>query len=98
MIARRTTDISPAPGSRATGYSFVGRLARTRFARSSTPYLYVAPFFIVFSVFFAYPVAYSFYVSLHSWSGQGAMKWVGWDNYNFVLSDNYFVEALQTTG
>src|SRR6185503_6943899 len=48
--------------------------------------------------FFAYPVAYSFYVSLHSWAGQGPMTWVGWDNYNFVLTDSYFIEAIQVSG
>jgi ABC-type sugar transport system permease subunit len=69
-----------------------------RLARYSTPYWYVAPFFIIFFVFFAYPVAYSFYVSLHSWAGQGSMTWVGWDNYNFVLTDSYFTEALQVSG
>ncbi|MGH2346775.1 MAG: carbohydrate ABC transporter permease, partial [Chloroflexota bacterium] len=69
-----------------------------RLARYSTPYWYIAPFFIIFFAFFAYPVIYSFYVSLHTWSGQGAMTWVGWDNYNFVLSDNYFMEALQVSG
>lgn len=69
----------------------------TRFARAATPYLYVAPFFIIFFAFFAYPVAYSFYVSLHSWSGQGAMKWVGGGNYSFVLGDSFFWLALQTT-
>lgn len=68
-----------------------------RFARAATPYLYVAPFFVVFFAFFAYPVAYSFYVSLHSWSGQGALKWVGWGNYSFVLSDSFFWLAIQTT-
>lgn len=69
----------------------------SRFARSATPYVYIAPFFIIFFAFFAYPVAYSFYVSLHSWSGQGAMKWVGWGNYSFVLGDNFFWLAIETT-
>ncbi|HZS93082.1 MAG TPA: sugar ABC transporter permease [Chloroflexota bacterium] len=69
----------------------------SRFARAATPYVYIAPFFIIFFAFFAYPVAYSFFVSLHSWSGQGAMKWVGWGNYNFVLGDNFFWLAIQTT-
>ncbi len=61
------------------------------------PYLYVAPFFVVFSAFFAYPVAYSVYVSLHSWSGVGPMKWVGWGNYTFALRDAYFWGAFKTT-
>lgn len=68
-----------------------------RFTRSATPYVYVAPFFLIFFIFFAYPVGNSFYVSLHSWAGQGSMKWVGWSNYNFVLTDSYFTEALQVT-
>lgn len=68
-----------------------------RFAEAATPYLYVAPFFVVFSAFFAYPVGYSFFVSLHSWTGQGPMHWVGWGNYTFVLTDNFFWMAMQTT-
>jgi ABC-type sugar transport system permease subunit len=59
--------------------------------------VFIAPFFVIFFTFFAYPVAYSFYVSLHQFSGQGAMPWVGWSNYDFVLSDNYFWGALQNT-
>jgi len=86
------TRIPPA----ITGPTRLG--ARARIIRGGTPYLYIAPFFAVFFVFFAYPVAYSFYVSLHSWTGQGPMKWVGWDNYNFSLTDNFFTQALQTTG
>jgi ABC-type sugar transport system permease subunit len=79
----------PVQVARVSGWS--------RFSRSATPYLYVGPFFVIFFAFFAYPVAYSFYVSLHSWAGQGAMKWVGWDNYSFVLNDNFFWMAIRTT-
>jgi len=94
MIEKQNSGVSAA--LRASRSSRQG--VRARFLRSSTPYLYIAPFFLVFFAFFAYPVAYSFYVSLHSWTGQGAMKWVGWDNYNFALTDSFFTEALQTTG
>lgn len=69
----------------------------SRFLRTATPYMYIAPFFVIFFAFFAYPVIYSFFVSLHSWSGQGAMKWAGWGNYSFVLGDNFFWMAIQTT-
>src|SRR2546423_128808 len=65
---------------------------------SYAPYLYVAPFFIIFFAFFAYPVAYSFYVSLHHWAGVGAMRYVGLGNYSFVLSDNYWWNALTVSG
>ncbi len=97
MIDRQDRLSSP-PGtaaalSRARQSDRLGRLARY-----STPYWYIAPFFLIFFIFFAYPVAYSFIVSLHQWSGQGSMTWVGWDNYSFILSDSYFIEALQVSG
>jgi lactose/L-arabinose transport system permease protein len=97
MIDRRDRP-SPSPGAVMTLSSArkAGRLGRL--ARYSTPYWYIAPFFLIFFIFFAYPVAYSFFVSLHSWSGQGSMTWVGWDNYSFILSDSYFIEALQVSG
>jgi ABC-type sugar transport system permease subunit len=66
--------------------------------RSGVPYLYVAPFFIVFFAFFAYPLAYSFYVSLHRWAGIGPMKAVGWDNYTFALGNDFFWSSIRTTG
>src|SRR5664280_2481176 len=72
-------------------------VARARIARTTAPYVFIAPFFVLFFAFFAYPVAYSFYVSLHSFNGQN-MTWVGWDNYNFLLSDNFFWGALENTG
>jgi ABC-type sugar transport system permease subunit len=89
----QTTGISPGSVARMRRPNL-----RTRLARAGTPYLFIAPFFAVFFTFFGYPVGYSFYVSLHSWTGQGPMKWVGWGNYTFALGDNYFIEALQTTG
>ncbi len=73
-------------------------MRRVRLIRTTAPYVFIAPFFIIFFAFFAYPVAYSFYVSLHAYTGQGTMKWVGWGNYNFALSDNYFWGALENTG
>ncbi|HVC82284.1 MAG TPA: sugar ABC transporter permease [Chloroflexota bacterium] len=72
-------------------------IRRWRVIRTTAPYVFVAPFFIIFFTFFAYPVVYSFYISLHKFSGQGPMKWVGWDNYSFALSDNYFTGALENT-
>jgi len=62
-----------------------------------TPYLCIAPFFAVFFAFFAYPVAYSFYVSLQHWSGIGPMRSVGFGNYTFVLGDSFFWNAVDNT-
>jgi ABC-type sugar transport system permease subunit len=72
-------------------------MRRQRLIRTTAPYAYIAPFFVIFFTFFAYPVVYSFYVSLHRFSGQGAMTWVGWGNYDFALADSYFWGALENT-
>ena len=62
------------------------------------PYLFITPFFLLFFAFFAYPVGYSFFVSLHHWAGYGPMRPVGLGNYRFVLSDNFWWGAVEVTG
>ena len=50
-------------------------------------YLCVAPFFVLFGVFFAYPTAWAFVLSFQRWDGVTDPRWVGLDNYDFVLHD-----------
>ncbi len=50
-------------------------------------YLYISPFFILFGVFFAYPIVWAFILSFQKWDGVTPATWVGWDNYQFVLRD-----------
>lgn len=50
-------------------------------------YLFISPFFILFGVFFAYPILWAFVLSLQKWDGVTPAQWVGWDNYHFVLRD-----------
>lgn len=50
-------------------------------------YLFISPFFILFGVFFAYPIVWSFVLSLQKWDGVTPAEWVGWGNYRFVLKD-----------
>jgi ABC-type sugar transport system permease subunit len=68
-----------------------------RHERRLAPYLFVAPFFVLFAVFMAYPVANALWLSLHEWTGLGAMEWVGWDNYGEVLRDASFHHAAANT-
>ncbi len=73
-----------------------GRLSRldTRYS----PYLYVAPFFLLFAVFGAYPLAYTFWVSLHDWDLLGTdHPFVGAENYTRLLADTDFWHALVNT-
>jgi cellobiose transport system permease protein len=60
-------------------------------------YLCIAPFFILFAVFFAYPIGWSLVLSFQSWDGIGQPSWVGLENYQFLLSDPLTVKVLSNT-
>jgi cellobiose transport system permease protein len=60
-------------------------------------YLAIAPFFILFAVFGLYPVVYSFYLALQRWDGVGPMKFVGLENFRFLLTDGTFWNSIGNT-
>jgi len=63
-----------------------------------TPYLIIAPFFLVFGVFGLYPLLYTAWVSLHDWQLiDGDQGFVGLDNYAALVADANFWNALGNT-
>ncbi|AYF97988.1 carbohydrate ABC transporter permease [Protaetiibacter intestinalis] len=63
-----------------------------------SPYVYVAPFFVLFGLVGLFPLVYTFVVSLNDWDllkGQG--DWVGFDNYIIELQDPWFWNSLGNT-
>jgi cellobiose transport system permease protein len=63
-----------------------------------SPYLYVAPFFVLFLVVGMFPLAYTAYVSVHDWSLLGGKgEFVGLDNFREVLANPYFTKQLVNT-
>ena len=48
------------------------------------PYLFVSPFFIMFAIFWAYPVVQSFLLSFQHWTAKET-TWVGMANFRYVL-------------
>ncbi|MDI5939257.1 MULTISPECIES: carbohydrate ABC transporter permease [unclassified Micromonospora] len=63
-----------------------------------SPYLYIAPFFLLFGVFGAYPLAYTFWVSLHDWDLLAAEHpFVGGENYTRLLADPDFWHSVVNT-
>ncbi|UNX54053.1 sugar ABC transporter permease [Georgenia sp. TF02-10] len=95
--ARRLPAPPPAdPGPRAPRATLRQRLARWDVRLS--PYLYVAPFFLVFAVAGLFPIVYTAYVSVHDWhliGGQG--EFVGLQNFVDVLQQPRFRTALRNT-
>ena len=61
---------------------------------SLTPYLFVAPFFILFAAFGLYPLTHAFLLSFTRWHGVGAPEWIGTSNYTFLLSDRFFWQSI----
>jgi len=78
----------------------VRRRTRHQRARELAPYLFIAPFFVLFLVFGLFPLVFSIYLSLHQWDptdGLAAMRWVGFENYWFALTDPWFHRSLWNT-
>nr|WP_246273772.1 sugar ABC transporter permease [Phytohabitans houttuyneae] len=63
-----------------------------------SPYLYIAPFFVLFAVFGAYPLVYTFWVSLHEWDLLAQEHpFVGLANYSALMSDSDFWNSVYNT-
>ncbi|GAA1621397.1 sugar ABC transporter permease [Kribbella alba] len=69
----------------------------SKYRQALPQYAAVSPFFILFAVFGAFPVLFSIYISFHSWDGIGQMKWVGLEQYSYLLTDPQFWTAISNT-
>lgn len=57
-------------------------------------YLMVAPFMVLFAVFFLYPIVSGFYYSFHTWNAVQPAVFVGLDNYRSILASRDFEKAM----
>ncbi|MQY22222.1 carbohydrate ABC transporter permease [Nocardia macrotermitis] len=77
------------------------RSGAARFAkldRKLSPYLYIAPFFVIFGVVGVFPLLYTVYVSLFHWElGADHPRFAGLGNYSALLGDDEFWTALLNT-
>ncbi|MBG0816114.1 carbohydrate ABC transporter permease [Planomonospora sp. ID82291] len=64
----------------------------------ASPYAYVAPFFLLFSAFGLFPLAYTAWVSLHEWTLlEDEHAFIGLENFRTLLADDYFWNAAFNT-
>lgn len=68
-----------------------------RLDRRISPYLYIAPFFLLFGVFGLFPILYTGFVSLHDWDIIGDHTWTGFSNYVDLLDDPRFWISVRNT-
>jgi len=67
-----------------------GRVGRRRPRGWWTGYLFIAPFFLLFAAFGAYPLVYALELSFSDWHGAGALHWIGVSNYTYLLTSSDF--------
>jgi cellobiose transport system permease protein len=102
-LSVKTPPASPAsvqpprrPGQTGTGGAWLNRLDL-----KGSPYLYIAPFFLIFGAFGAYPMLRTIYMSLNKWDlvnerTQGH-TFVGLKNYVDLVHAPYFWNAVENT-
>lgn len=66
-------------------------------AEKVAPYLFVAPFIVLFLVFGAYPLVKSVILSFYITNGPSDAVFVGGENYRFLLTDPNFWKAVRNT-
>jgi cellobiose transport system permease protein len=64
----------------------------------ASPYLFVAPFFVIFVAFLLYPLVYTLYVSTRDWTlGAQVSTPVGFANFVELYHDSQFWNAVRNT-
>src|SRR3954451_17922894 len=81
-------------GTRVIG----GNPGRKRPLRAYWPqYLAISPFYVLFAVFMLGPILFSLYLAFHTWDGLGPMRYVGLQNFRFMVKDGLFWQSLRNT-
>ena len=60
-------------------------------------YLMILPYIIFFLIFRAYPIIFSFLLVFHKWNIISPMKFLGLDNFGFLLQDPLFWKSIRNT-
>ncbi|GAA0805372.1 carbohydrate ABC transporter permease [Spirilliplanes yamanashiensis] len=91
-------DAGAGPPPRPPATHRPGRTWPARLDIKASPYLYVAPFFVLFGIFGAFPLVYTAWVSLHDWDliAQDP-QFVGLANYQALLRDPDFWNSVVNT-
>ncbi|MEM7576694.1 MAG: sugar ABC transporter permease, partial [Planctomycetota bacterium] len=61
------------------------------------PYVFIAPFVILFSVFTVYPLLYSVVMAMQQTYGAKSSEFVGLENFQYLTKDPDFWKALRNT-
>ncbi len=88
LIHQTATNDSPASRLSSWWVSYRSRL---------TPYLFIAPNLVLFSIFIFFPLFFAAYISVHEWSLIDTPLYLGAENYTRLLTDYQFWQAMKNT-
>ena len=60
-------------------------------------YTYIAPFYILFAVFGAFPIAFSLFLSFNEWNGLDPIRFAAFRNYARLFGDPIFWQSVYNT-
>lgn len=89
----RDEPTTPAVGARQPQLSTHRGLRQEKVA----PYLFISPFYILFSLFFLGPSLFAFVLSLFRWNALSRPRWIGLANYTRLFQDEVFWQASWNT-
>lgn len=75
----------------------MAKLGSIRYRSRYAPYLFTAPFVVVFLAFGLYPLIKSMVLAFFITSGPKSSVFVGWENFRFLLTDPMFGKAVWNT-
>lgn len=94
QLSRNGTAVAaPAPAAAVRP----ARTGRAPGRRAITPYLFLAPFFVVYAIFLLYPVIDAFRLSFNERIGISTPTFVGLENYRALFEDERYLKALLNT-
>jgi lactose/L-arabinose transport system permease protein len=84
-----TSAVTPKPPISVRLKQLAHEVVRSRWA-----YVFVAPFFILYLVFGFFPQLFSVVLSLSKWTGMGSVQFIGLANFQLVMKDKVFWQAM----
>jgi cellobiose transport system permease protein len=93
-VASEPAGTQPAPWVPRRGRV---RQALSRADQKFSPYVLVSPYFVLFALFGAFPLGFTLWVSLHDWQLAGDKEYIGFDNYQFLLTNERFHTTIINT-
>jgi len=90
---RLTIFVNTAAQSHSNNSNNKSWYQRNRFA--ITPWLFLAPALIFFTLYVIAPIFQSIWISFFEWDGLGEKKWVGGANYVELVDDERFYTSLK---